>query len=336
VTVKVPADYSMGPKFLTTLLALLFIIMGFCSTTAADPPKHPPEPTKPFDFASSPSSKIHREFLATAMELILKKGVFQEAQTKRIPYYLPDVLKTKLDVSLSEDFSNFQQLKKVLEDLFEVSPRPGHKFRMSKRIAGLDPLAVAGDWMAATMSNLVVTYLVAPIWSMMEIEMAKYLSRQIGWAREGAMVPTSGAGAANSMALSVAMHHHDPFVRDIGLAHYTKKLMIYVSEFASISWSTAAIYNGFGTDNLAVIYTDIYGRMDPRDLEDRLKLNTDTEIPFMVVATAGTPLFGTIDNLEEIGKVCEKFQVWFHVDAEKAGGYLFTSQPTEKLSGISR
>lgn len=40
---------------------------------------------------------------------------------------------------------------------------------------------------------------------------------------------------------------------------------------------------------------------------------------FQVVATLGTTSICSFDNLEEIGLVCQKENIWLHVDAAYAG-----------------
>lgn len=42
-------------------------------------------------------------------------------------------------------------------------------------------------------------------------------------------------------------------------------------------------------------------------------------IPFVCIATVGTTGTCAFDNMEEIGPVCKKFNVWMHIDAAYAG-----------------
>uniref|UniRef100_A0A1B0CTJ8 Glutamate decarboxylase n=2 Tax=Lutzomyia longipalpis TaxID=7200 RepID=A0A1B0CTJ8_LUTLO len=58
--------------------------------------------------------------------------------------------------------------------------------------------------------------------------------------------------------------------------------------------------------------------------------------PFMVSATAGTTVLGAFDPLTEIANLCEKYQLWFHVDAAWGGGALVSPKYRALLAGIER
>lgn len=72
---------------------------------------------------------------------------------------------------------------------------------------------------------------------------------------------------------------------------------------------------GLGTKNLIKVNTDNEGRMIPEELERELIMATKRGMtPFFVNATAGTTVFGAFDPLDRIADICEKYQVWMHVD----------------------
>lgn len=57
---------------------------------------------------------------------------------------------------------------------------------------------------------------------------------------------------------------------------------------------------------------------------------------FAVVATAGTTNAGIIDDLQSIAAVCERENLWFHVDAAYGGGALAAPSVRHLFTGIER
>ena len=57
---------------------------------------------------------------------------------------------------------------------------------------------------------------------------------------------------------------------------------------------------------------------------------------FAVVATGGTTNAGIIDELDSIADVCEKEDLWFHVDAAYGGGALAAPSVRHLFNGIER
>jgi glutamate/tyrosine decarboxylase-like PLP-dependent enzyme len=62
----------------------------------------------------------------------------------------------------------------------------------------------------------------------------------------------------------------------------------------------------------------------------------DRERLFAVVATGGTTNAGIIDQLDTIAEVCEKEQVWFHVDCAYGGGALAAPSVRHLFNGIEK
>ena len=46
-------------------------------------------------------------------------------------------------------------------------------------------------------------------------------------------------------------------------------------------------------------------------IEKSIKSN---EIPFFVTATAGTTVLGSFDPIKPIADICQKYNLWLHVD----------------------
>lgn len=94
---------------------------------------------------------------------------------------------------------------------------------------------------------------------------------------------------------------------------------------------------GIGSDNVYLIDTDARGKMIPEDLEKSIKRAiAEKAKPFMVSATAGTTVLGAFDPIDKIADICEKYNLWLHVDAAWGGGALMSAKHKHLMAGIHR
>lgn len=58
--------------------------------------------------------------------------------------------------------------------------------------------------------------------------------------------------------------------------------------------------------------------MDPNELEksinDQIRKGS---VPIVVVGTAGTTVLAAFDPIQEIADICQRHNVWFHVDVSQ-------------------
>jgi glutamate/tyrosine decarboxylase-like PLP-dependent enzyme len=63
------------------------------------------------------------------------------------------------------------------------------------------------------------------------------------------------------------------------------------------------------------VKTNKTGSMIPEELDQALtKAKAEGKTPFFVNSTAGTTVLGAFDDFERIADVCEKHDVWMHID----------------------
>ena len=63
--------------------------------------------------------------------------------------------------------------------------------------------------------------------------------------------------------------------------------------------------------------------MIPEDLEARIQeALADGAKPFFVSATGGTTVMGAFDPINEIADICQKYDLWFHVDVNIYTKYI--------------
>ena len=146
---------------------------------------------------------------------------------------------------------------------------------------------------------------------------------------EGAFgVFTSGGTAANLSAIVTAREHwreDETYKREKGLiitsigAHSSIKAMAKVADVDIMLVDTEEKLTG----------ASLRETIDNLNFHQRKRL-------FAVVATGGTTNAGIIDDLEGIAEVCEKENIWFHVDAAYGGGALAADSVRHLFNGIER
>jgi aromatic-L-amino-acid decarboxylase len=98
------------------------------------------------------------------------------------------------------------------------------------------------------------------------------------------------------------------------------KLVAYTSSQAHSSIEKDVRIAGLGLDNLRLIAVDENFAMDARALAQQIDADRRAGlIPCFVCATIGTTSSNAIDPLPEIGRICRKNNLWFHVDAAMSG-----------------
>lgn len=120
-----------------------------------------------------------------------------------------------------------------------------------------------------------------------------------------------------------------------GVFGIPKQPKIYCSEQTHHSIQKGARMAGLGSASIRTIEVDPNLRMKVDKLNSGiLQDKKEGHAPFMVVATAGTTGTGTIEHLEEVGRICKKHQLWYHVDAAYGGAVVVHPKFREWIKGI--
>ncbi|MHC4934419.1 MAG: pyridoxal-dependent decarboxylase, partial [Planctomycetota bacterium] len=97
-------------------------------------------------------------------------------------------------------------------------------------------------------------------------------------------------------------------------------LTAYASTQAHSSVEKAVRIAGLGSDSLRLVDVDERHAMRPDALEARIERDlADGLRPCFVTATVGTTSSNALDPVGSIGEVCERHNVWLHVDAAMSG-----------------
>jgi glutamate decarboxylase len=158
----------------------------------------------------------------------------------------------------------------------------------------------------------------------------------------------SGGTLANLTALWVARNSKFPPQGDFpgienagvfaALKHYEHEgAAILVSKRGHYSLSKAASVLGFGRDAIVAISTTDKGRLDLEVLEQECQRLQQAKIKIIsIVGVAGSSETGSVDPLDEMADIAERYGAHFHVDAAWGGPTLFSSKYSHLLKGIER
>lgn len=225
------------------------------------------------------------------------------------------------DFSLNKDASDLNTVMSELKKYMDLAVNTQSPYFINQLYGGAHPIAVISEWVGAFMNTSMATYEIAPVATMYEKEILKSLAQLMSWeTHDGIMVP--GGSYANMMAMHLSRFIKNPKSKTEG---HTHKHVVYVSDQAHYSMKKAAHLLGYGEQQVRIVPSDQYFKMDVLKLEsliiEDLKLGFE---PTVVVSTLGTTVFGAIDPMIEIQQVCSRYRIWHHVDGAWGGPLVFS------------
>src|SRR6266702_7370591 len=151
----------------------------------------------------------------------------------------------------------------------------------------------------------------------------------LDWLRQMLGLPHPLFGVINDTASSgvlyalAAAREALPFhIRQKGIAGRDDipRLRYYASQEAHSSVDKAGIVLGVGQEGLRKIEVDSEFRMDVEQLEQAVREDIMSGwLPFAVVATVGTTSTTSVDPVPHIADICERYNLWLHVDGAYGG-----------------
>jgi aromatic-L-amino-acid decarboxylase len=165
----------------------------------------------------------------------------------------------------------------------------------------------------------------------LESQTIRWVGQFVGFSETARGLLAAGGTISNLTALTAARERAAPGTRQTGLTG--RRMALYCSAEAHYSVRRAAEVLGIGGENVRRIPTGADRRMDPDATATAIAADRARgTVPVAVVATGGTTLTGTVDDLDALADVCAEQDVWLHVDgayglpaaATQTAGHWFT------------
>ena len=263
---------------------------------------------------------------------------YLEDQNKNVGLTNPNVsidhLQKEFNISLDES-TDFEGIRIIIEKYLSLSVKTGSTNFYNQLFSGFSVTGYLGELLTAATNNAMHTFEMSSAASLMEIELINKMCSLTGY-KNGFGTFVTGGSNGNLLGMLAAIYQFDPNIKDDGMFG-SKVLTGFVSEESHYSFLKAANQLGIGTKQIIKVSCDHNGHMDPSALEQSIEQSIHSgNQPFFVGATAGTTVRGTFDPFNDLADICEKFNLWLHIDASWGGSVMISSKHKYLMDGSAR
>jgi len=171
-----------------------------------------------------------------------------------------------------------------------------------------------------------------------EKQVIGWIKDMLGFPASASGLLTSGCSAANLIGLAVARNTKAGCdLRRKGLQAVSQKMLLYASQEIHSSIQRAVEILGLGSEALRLVPVNDYFQIDLTDLKNAITKDRENGyLPFCVVGAAGTINTGGIDDLNALADICQRENLWFHVDGACGAWAALASDAKNKVAGMER
>ncbi|XP_031342799.1 aromatic-L-amino-acid decarboxylase-like isoform X2 [Photinus pyralis] len=206
--------------------------------------------------------------------------------------------------------------------------------------------AIVADILSGAIACIGFSWIASPACTELEVVMLDWLGKMLdlpaeflacsggkgggviqGTASEATLVALLGAKARK---IATVKGEHPEWTE----SHIIERLVAYTSSQSHSSVERAGLLGGVRMRSLP---TDDKHRLTGSTLREAIQKDIeDGLIPFYAVGTLGTTSSCAFDKLEELGDVCNKYEVWLHVDAAYAGSAFICPEYRYLMKGVEK
>lgn len=205
-------------------------------------------------------------------------------------------------------------------------------------ITGSAP-GILGELLCSAFNVNAMLWKTSPSATELEEVVLDWLRQMIGLPPQFQGIIYDSASTSSMHAIAAAREYVNLGIREKGMAgrNDLPRLCLYCSDQAHSSIEKGALAMGIGQENVRKIPVDDQFKMIPSQLALAIENDIQTgHKPFCVVATVGTTSTTSIDPVPEIADICEKHDLWLHIDGAYGGSPAVADEMRWVLNGCRR
>jgi len=197
--------------------------------------------------------------------------------------------------------------------------------------------SILAEMLSSALGAQCMKWETSPAATELEESVMNWLKKMIGLPENFEGVIQDTASTATLCAVLCAREKSTNFrINNEGFGNDTA-MRVYCSSEAHSSVEKAVKIAGIGKNNLVKIGLDEEYRMKPALLEEAIRKDIARGLkPVCVVAALGTTGSTAVDPLEDVANLCQKYDIWLHVDAAYAGSALILPEFRWMIKGIEK
>ena len=229
----------------------------------------------------------------------------------------------------------------VLNEVFNEMVDKGFHVPSANYFGLMNPtptyIGVLAEALVAGLNPQLATVKRSQLASKIEHETVRWIGERVGWPSEFNGTFTSGGNEANFTGIALALASKFPHAIEEGVASIGAQPVLYASDEAHHSLDKSAGLLGVGRKALRRIPVNDNVQLDPQILQRTIPADLASgKKPFCVVGTTGTTNTGAVDDLSALAEICERYDLWLHVDGAYGGAAIFSDKHRGLLRGIEK
>jgi aromatic-L-amino-acid decarboxylase len=200
-------------------------------------------------------------------------------------------------------------------------------------------VGVFGEMLTAAFDMKAMLWRTSPASTELEDVVLDWLRQMLGLPDKFEGIIYDTASVSTMHAIAAAREQANLKIRDEGMSGRDDLplLRVYASEHVHSSIDKACITLGLGTRSLRKIECNDQFEMLAEKLADAIEEDIENGfIPICVIPTIGTTSTSSIDPIDAIADVCEKYGVWLHIDTAYAGPAAIIPEKRDLFNGWER